>query len=197
MIEPLKHPEAIAEKVQTYNGRVNFVPVGVGDAEFILSLRTNPLLNKNISPTKSDVQAQVKWIEDYLLRYEKGQEAYFKIRCDGADVGTIRMYSYDPADNSFCFGSWLIKPNTDSIAAFVSLSFIYELGFEVLGFVRARFDVRQANRSVWSFHELVGSRLIGQNDLDRFYEVTPAIYLTINSYLRKFTRAPSNENPIS
>jgi RimJ/RimL family protein N-acetyltransferase len=158
----------------------------MADADFILRLRSNPELNQNISATPSSLEAQKNWILDYQKRFEMGQEAYFIIRCDGEDVGTLRIYDYDQSNNSFCWGSWLIKPGTSPCAAFLSMILVYELCFDSLGFALARFEVRQANKSVWSFHERIGATLIAQNTLNRFYEMTPSNFLKAKVLLQKF-----------
>lgn len=61
------------------------------DAEFILSLRTNGALNKHISATPGGVAEQKMWIERYLERFDKGEEAYFIAEYSGVPRGTIRI----------------------------------------------------------------------------------------------------------
>ncbi len=49
------------------------------DAEFILQLRTDPLLSRFLHATKNNLQKQKEWIRDYKLREAKGEDYYFFI----------------------------------------------------------------------------------------------------------------------
>jgi hypothetical protein len=55
-----------------------------------------------------------------------------------------------------------------------------------LGFVRAHFDVRRGNESVWQFHERFGAVRVRETDEDFFYEISlDAINASLERY-RKF-----------
>lgn len=126
-----------------------------------------------------------------MERFEQGVEAYFLIMCRDNPVGTARLYDYQATDNSFCWGSWLIATGTSPAAAFASMKSIYEMGFEALDFTKARFDVRQANRSVWTFHERLGARLVSQTEADRYYELDTIRYAAAAAVLDKLTKQMS------
>ncbi|MCJ2367251.1 GNAT family N-acetyltransferase, partial [Aeromonas dhakensis] len=53
--------------------------IDVGDAEFILSLRTDGRLNRHLSQTSSSLEQQRDWIKNYKERESQGDEYYFII----------------------------------------------------------------------------------------------------------------------
>lgn len=137
------------------------------DAKFVFELRTNKDKNRYLSETSSQLQDQVNWIENYKF---KSDQAYF-IVCnqDGKKLGCIRMY--DPIDDSYCWGSWLMIKGLGPLVAIESAILIYAYG-KNLGFREARIDVRQENDHVWNFHEKFSSAvLVKQDSLDRYYIV--------------------------
>ena len=158
------------------------------DAAFLLGLRLDPSRNKNISATSSDLGAQVSWMRAYAGRYACGREAYFVIEGAEGPQGSLRFYDYHPANNSYCWGSWIIRPGASPATAFQSLILAYDLAFGPLGFDRARFDVRQANISVWKFHEKMGAKMVREDALDRFYEYPAEDYRIARLWLRKFAQ---------
>jgi RimJ/RimL family protein N-acetyltransferase len=158
------------------------------DAEFLLGLRLDPLRNQNISATSSDLGAQFNWMRAYSARETAGQEAYFVIEVDGQPQGSVRLYDYRPSDGSFCWGSWIIRPGASPSAAYQSAILVYDLAFGSLRFDRSHFDVRQANVSVWKFHEKMGARLVREDNLDRFYAYGAEDYRQVRARLQKFTQ---------
>jgi len=158
------------------------------DAEFLLGLRLDPSRNQNISATSSDLGTQVSWMRAYGTREVAGQEAYFVIEVDGQPQGSVRLYDYRPSDGSFCWGSWIIRPGASPSTAYQSAILVYDLAFGSLRFDRSRFDVRQANVSVWKFHEKMGARLVREDSLDRFYAYGAEDYRQVRARLQKFTQ---------
>jgi RimJ/RimL family protein N-acetyltransferase len=158
------------------------------DAEFLLGLRLDPSRNQNISATSSDLGAQINWMRDYSARERAGQEAYFVIEVDGHPQGSVRLYDYRPTDDSFCWGSWIIRPGASPSTAYQSAILVYDLAFGSLRFARSHFDVRQANVSVWKFHEKMGARMVREDSLDRFYAYGTEDYRQIRARLQKFTQ---------
>lgn len=150
----------------------------VSDAEFILSLRTDQEKSKYLSVTNADVDAQKCWLHEYV---RSASQAYFIIESlTGERLGTIRMY--DPNENSFCWGSWIISKTAQRNVAIESALLVYIYGL-VLGFTRAHFDVRKENTSVCKFHEGFGAKKISENNLDHFYEIElESILQSINKY---------------
>jgi RimJ/RimL family protein N-acetyltransferase len=158
------------------------------DAEFLLGLRLDPSRNQNISTTSSDLGAQISWMRACGIRESAGQEAYFVIEVDGQPMGSLRLYDYRPSSESFCWGSWIIRPGAPAATAYQSAILAYDLAFGALRFARSHFDVRQANLSVWKFHEKMGARLVREDTLDRFYEYAGEDYRQARTRLQKFTQ---------
>jgi RimJ/RimL family protein N-acetyltransferase len=135
------------------------------DAAFILSLRIDERLNKYISAVSGELSQQVAFLERYA---EKSDEAFFIIESsDGEPLGTIRLY--DRQGDSFCWGSWIVKPDAPARTGTKSAILVYIYAFEHLGFAASHFDVRQSNVNVWRFHEKTGAQLVRETELDRFY----------------------------
>lgn len=162
--------------------------VNEADAGFLLSLRLDPSRNRNISVTSSDLEAQVGWMRKYAFRCAAGAEAYFIIEVAGEAQGSLRLYDYLPEQNSFCWGSWIIRPGAPATTAYQSAIIIYDLAFGTLGFTCAHFDVRQANLSVWKFHEKMGAKLTREDSLDRFYKYAVEDYRQARARLLKFAQ---------
>jgi len=158
------------------------------DAEFLLGLRLDPSRNQNISATSSDLGAQLNWMRAYSARETAGQEAHFVIEVDRQPQGSVRLYDYRSSDNSFCWGSWIIRPGASPSTAYQSAILVYDLAFGSLRFDRSHYDVRQANVSVWKFHEKMGARLVREDSLDRFYAYGAEDYRQVRARLQKFTQ---------
>lgn len=138
----------------------------IDDAAFIVRLRTDPIKQRYISATSPEVAQQVAWLERYQHATD---QAYFVVEDKRGDpVGTIRIY--DPVDDSFCIGSWVMQAGTTVNHAAEALIVTYRYAFEVLGFNRSYFAVRHANRSVWRFMERFGAVRTSTTELDYCYE---------------------------
>lgn len=140
------------------------------DAAEILSLRLNESLNKHLSSVENDIDAQKKWLERYSMRERLGQEFYFVIEFREAFAGTVRIY--DMNEQSFCWGSWIIKPGFPANIALRTVKLVYDIGKNVLGFDFCHFDVRKANRSVWRFHERMGAKRQSEDELNVYYIIS-------------------------
>ena len=99
-------------------------------------------------------------------------------------LGTARLY--DIRNNSFCWGSWLIKPGSPINVALESALAIYFIGFEILGYNHAHFDVRKGNKSVNRFHRVLGATMTGEDDLNYYYEFTKEAYLKARERYKGF-----------
>ena len=150
---------------------IKFKLVEESDAEFICELRANPELNKHISQSSADIQAQRDWIRNYKTRETNNEEYYFIIcRNDNNQrVGTIRLYDFKDNPKSFCWGSWILNENKTKYAAVESALLVYEAGFAVLGFEQSHFEVMKGNDKVHSFHLKMGAQKISEDDKNVYY----------------------------
>lgn len=159
---------------------IDLRPVIVSDAEFILSLRTDDELNQHLSPVGNDIELQRQWI---INRKAANNEWYFIVQNKNAEpVGTIRIY--DIQDNSFCWGSWIIKKNARKYASFESVVRIHELAFYKLGFTEARVDCRIDNIKSSNFQQRFGYKLVNQDALNLYFSLSKLDYSrTRDNYL--------------
>ena len=76
----------------------------VADAEFIFSLRIDPIKRRYLASSPPELAEQVAW----LRRYEAaGDEAYFVVSDRaGASIGCLRLH--DALGASYNGGSWLM-----------------------------------------------------------------------------------------
>ncbi len=180
MLRPNLHVGAIKRWLHAISGcETRLRLVQPEDAEFILHLRTDPVRGANLSATPNSAAIQRAWLAKYEIRFSAGKEAYFIVENKGAACGTVRLYDYRPEHDSFSWGSWIVEAGTSPSVAIRAALLIYDLAFGPLGFSSAHFDVRQANCSVWRFHEKMGASLLSGNEQDRFYAYT------VNEYLRR------------
>jgi RimJ/RimL family protein N-acetyltransferase len=148
------------------------------DAAYICALRGDETLNRHLSPSSADVDAQLRWLEAYKTREAAGEEFYFVIVSDGADRGVVRMYDFREMERrrSFCWGSWIIPPPRAPGLVTYSALLIYEVGFAALGFEQSHFDVRQGNAGVIGFHQRAGARRVAEDATDVFFRFFPEDY---------------------
>lgn len=162
--------------------RLVFRDARLDDAMFILKLRTDANKAKHLSFTPDDIALQERWLETYTI---SNDQAYFIIQdLAGEPLGTIRLY--DPQENSFCWGSWILKEGSPSYAAIESALIVYSYAIGHLGFEQAHFDIRKENTHVWQFHERFGAELINETDQDRLYVLRKSNILESQKRYRKF-----------
>ena len=78
-------------KMNKYGIDVRFVEES--DAEFILSLRTDPKLSRYLHATDNDVEKQRQWIRKYKEREAHGKEYYFMYIKNENKLGVSRIYN--------------------------------------------------------------------------------------------------------
>jgi len=147
----------------------------INDAEFILSLRLNPSLNKYISHTDINIEQQKKWILAYKDRERRNKELYFIIEdINHNRLGTYRIYNIQ--ENSFTIGSWIFKKRTSNYLSVKADILVKDFGFENLKFKYCRFDVRKKNKKVLKYHRLFEPKLINENKLNYYFELDEETY---------------------
>lgn len=140
----------------------------VGDAAFILSLRTDTQKSRYLTALPNDLARQEQWLESYAADPD---QAYFIIEDrHGEALGTVRLY--DAREASFCWGSWIIREGAAAAVAIESALMVYAYALDHLRFENAHFDVRKDNTHVWRFHERFGALRVGETDIDFLYEIT-------------------------
>lgn len=164
---------------------INLRTVEIEDAEFIFFMRQNESKTKFLSKVSGTVESQKEWILNYKARENQKTEFYFIIESKKSErLGLIRMYDFQ--NNSFCWGSWLIKEDAPKSTAIESALQIYELGFYSLGFKKSHFDVRKGNDKVIAFHQRFGARIVKENELDYFFNFEKSDYEIIKEKYKRY-----------
>ena len=153
--------------------------VEIEDADFILNLRTDPILSQFISFTEPDIDAQIKWIKDYKIREKEGLEYYYiALDQNGEKHGTIRIYNFD--EKSFEIGSWLFRREAP-LGMAVKAQFIgFETGFNLLNSEYCRLEIRKRNTQVVRHMKGFDAPVVKEDELNYYYELTKE-----NFYKRK------------
>ena len=158
-----------------------FRDAAVGDAEFILSLRTDEQKARYLSATDADLGKQRAWMAAYAGDVS---QIYFIIaNLAGAPVGTVRLY--DQRGDSFCWGSWIKSDAAPSNFGIESALMVYRYALH-LGFRRAHFDVRRENASVRQFHLRLGAVATGEDDDNVYFEMPHEAILQTLAHYKKY-----------
>lgn len=158
--------------------------VEVLDAEFIFEMRQNQDKTKYLSKVTGTVESQKEWIRNYKQRESEQKEFYFVIESkDKEKLGLVRMYDFQ--NESFCWGSWLIKENAPTTTAIESALQIYEFAFYKLNFSKSHFEVQKGNDKVIAFHQRFGAKIIDENEKEVFFNFEKSDYeITKEKYKR-------------
>ena len=168
-----------------YGKNINMRTVTTEDAEFIYTMRQNQNKTKYLSTVTGTVDSQKEWIKNYKQREEEKKEFYFVIELkDEKKLGLVRMYDFQ--DDSFCWGSWLIKEDAPKTTAIESALQIYEFGFYNLGFEKSHFDVRKGNDKVIAFHKRFGAKIVDEDELDYFFNFEKSDYEIIKEKYKRY-----------
>lgn len=144
------------------------------DASFILSLRTDEELTKNIHHTDNDINKHLEWFAKYKQRESEGRDYYFIYFKDGEPVGVNRIYNIHEYYGTP--GSWLCKRDNDAVTSLSTYFFAREIQFQIMGLDLIVFDVRKANKKVWKMHKLLGAQKIGESDIDFYFAMNKENY---------------------
>lgn len=164
---------------------INLRTVEIEDADFIYTMRQNRKKTKYLSKVTGTVDSQKEWIKNYKQREDEQKEFYFIIESKNKDkLGLVRIY--DLKNDSFCWGSWLIKEDTPKTTAIESALQIYEFGFYKLGFEKSHFDVRKGNDKVIAFHQRFGAKIVSEDELDYFFNFQKSDYEIIKEKYKRY-----------
>lgn len=165
--------------------RINLRLVEIEDANFLLSLRLDPNKSRHISQVDGDLEKQVKWLTGYKRREGLNREYYFIIEDKNKNqFGCVRLYDF--IEDSFCWGSWILKDGSPSHMAVESALQVYEFAFCNLKFNKSHFDVRKENASVVAFHERFGAKKIADDTLNYYFTYSKDDYEKIKLRYGKF-----------
>ncbi len=164
---------------------INLRTAEVADASFIYNLRQNVNKTQYLSKINGTVENQREWLYQYKKRENENKEFYFIIESkEGENLGLVRMYDF--IDNSFCWGSWLIKEDAPKTTGIESALQIYEFAFYQRGFTQAHFEVQKDNNKVISFHKRFGAKVVNENKLEYFFTITKNDYETTKLKYKRY-----------
>lgn len=147
------------------------------DAEYILSLRTNPNLSKYLHAIDNDVDGQRMWIRNYKEREKKGLDYYFLYYdTDGERVGVNRIYNMSKF--SCTGGSWICSPGIDPVKSIATILISRNIMFENLDFEDELFEVQKGNNQVLKFHYMMGAELIEEVDHEYHLKLNKEVYFS-------------------
>jgi len=140
------------------------------DAEFIVSLRTNPRLNKYLPTSSTNAEQQKQWIRDYKLREKQGLDYYFIFSIKDQPQGLARIYNI--TEDTFTQGSWIFSLDAPLGASILGNIISSEIGFDLLEKKIAYSDARRDNNT----HRYVKTfqpEIIKTDELNIYYKVLP------------------------
>lgn len=138
---------------------INLRSVQEDDAEFILSLRLDPKLNKYLNKVESNVAKQKQWI---LNQQSRRGDYYFLITDkDNIPIGTISLYNIENKQGEF--GRWILKGN--SLQSIESVLLLHEFGFNNLGLDIIYSNTVDENKKVINFHKNFGATITDEKNI--------------------------------
>ena len=163
---------------------INLRTVEIDDADFIYEMRQNQDKTKYLSKIIGTVESQKEWIKNYKQRENEKKEFYFVIESKNEEkLGLVRMYDFQ--EESFCWGSWLIKEDAPKTTAIESALQIYEFAFYKLSFDKSHFEVQKGNDKVVAFHKRFGAKIVNENEKEVFFNFEKTDYeITKEKYKR-------------
>ncbi|NND00942.1 MAG: GNAT family N-acetyltransferase [Gammaproteobacteria bacterium] len=128
-------------------------PVRDEDAEFIVGLRCNPVLNQFLHTTSNSIDDQLRWLHEY---YQRANDYYFIIENSSTTEaeGVIGLYSVNNADQDGEWGRWILA--SGSLASVESAWLIYRFAMDELGLQTVYCRTVADNQKVVSFHDSCG-----------------------------------------
>lgn len=121
------------------------------DAEFILELRLNPLLNKFIGKTDPSIEKQRDWIKH---SFENERDFHFIIEDKNAvPTGTIAIYDINYENSTAEWGRWITKINTPITISIESAILLLHFGFKKLHLKSLHGGANNQNWQVVNFHK--------------------------------------------
>jgi RimJ/RimL family protein N-acetyltransferase len=159
-------------------------PIGDADAKFVISLRSNPQLNRYLHPSSNRVEDQLDWFAEY---YRRPGDYYFVLerKDNNASEGVVSVYNIDTEYRTGEWGRWIIKPG--SIGAVESALLIYRVAFERLHLHVLYCRTMADNAKVVSFHDSCG--IIQRTLLPLYFDIDGRRFDAVEHQIDTFTWA--------
>ncbi|MBF9153056.1 GNAT family N-acetyltransferase [Novosphingobium jiangmenense] len=155
------------------------------DAPFVYLLRTDPALNRFISPVSGGVDDQRAWIEAYKEREARSEEFYFLIEEVGSrkPCGLVRLYELERTQ--LIWGSWILHQDRPRLAALESAILSFGFAFETLGRDLCVLNVRRGNQTAIRFYRRFGMKETGADKENYYFEYSASDYRASAPRLRE------------
>jgi len=137
------------------------------DAEFIVRLRTDPILSRYLHKTDSSVEVQKEWIRKYKEREEEGTDYYFIFYKDGKAIGLNRLYEI--SFEKFTSGSWLFSSDAPFGTAFLAQIILREIAFIDWGY---EYEDAASGVHIDNIHVLRFNLMAGMKEKGRYMSET-------------------------
>jgi len=130
-------------------------PIGDGDADFIVSLRSHDVRARYLNRISMSVESQRQWLSEY---YERGNDYYFVVekKKDNTPEGLISLYDVNASLSQAEWGRWIVAPA--SMAALESVMLLMDFAFTRLALASVYSNTIAGNAAVNSFHDGCGFR---------------------------------------
>lgn len=139
-------------KSQIISGKfLNLRIANEGDAEFILSLRLNPLLNKFVGHTDPSVEKQRVWINE---AFTKENDFMFIIEDKKSNkCGTVAVYDIDYIKKRAEWGRLILKQDTLFTIPIEATIQLLNFAFNKLKLIELYGGANNENRAVVQYHK--------------------------------------------
>jgi RimJ/RimL family protein N-acetyltransferase len=130
-------------------------PIELGDADLIVSLRSDRERTRYMHEVPLNVEAQATYLRRY---FERPGDYYFVIErlgsTDQPAEGLVGIYNVDSEPRRAEWGRWILRPR--SLGAVESAWLVYRVGFERLDLDQMYCHTLMENASALSFHDRAG-----------------------------------------
>jgi RimJ/RimL family protein N-acetyltransferase len=126
------------------------------DAEFILEIRTDPVLGKFLTTQDVNLEKQQEWLVQNSL---KKDDYYFIIEdLENNPIGTIALHNIDFEKNESEWGRWICKGHVGQVLE--SQILIHDFAFNILKLNRIFSRTNKENVRVCKFHDNMGATFV-------------------------------------
>ena len=144
--------------------------VDENDADFILSLRSNPNRTKYMLTLDNEIKKQKKWIQEYKRREKEGLDYYFIYSNDeGKPIGLNRISHVDFNRKTGKASSWIAIEGL-KYEPLTMLLFGNEIVFDSIGIEMAWGEVHKNNSRAIKIFKLFGYKL--KDSETEYYDFT-------------------------
>ncbi len=165
---------------------INLREINIDDAEFLLSLRISPLYNKYLNKTGNDIDKQIEYIKNNIL---KNDDFYFIIESKKhKKYGCIRIYNI--TKNLCTNGSWIVIHNAPYNYGIESYFLIFDLAFYYFKVKYALSSMNKNNSTLIKFYKRMGLKITSQDHKQYHFSYSKERYEGIRNIYKRFTTNP-------